>query len=382
MPGYLIAFCARLDEAKLIVGKHTKNEMEYPKAWYHRYFFWIMVAYAIGLVLAFTAFCITGVGQPALLYLVPCCLGMILILGRKEIRDLWSGSRAIRLATKVKTKCERAWGKEKMRRQVAKLKRERGENGVTQPYRASRSGFREPDPPVDTGNHGLQGGRGNREGGRGRGRGGRSAGRGRGLEKGRGSKGPSGISGRDALRTSSPKRAPKESAPVKESETLKSPTRSKSKTSPPANSPASPRRKYQASLEGTPSPKKGSSKKIAKKNTLPPKPDLGDEDELRGPKGNDVCFRDSKCTGTKHLRTIVKHELKSDPQAEFSPILLNRILQRLDGRDFYVPDKNGGLKEASKNEITKEISKLFHSEKSKLQEKNAKSKLRNGGDEE
>lgn len=374
VPGYLIAFCARLDEAKLIVGKHTKKEIDYPKTWYQRYFFRIMVAYGIGLALAFTAFCITGVGQPALLYLVPCCLGMMLIIGRKEIRDLWSGSRAIKLATKLKTQCERAWGKEKMRRQVEKAKRERGENGEHQPYRPSRSGFRDPEPSDQRGRE-APGGRGN--GGRG-GRGGRVPGRGRGLETGRSSKRSN--STRDAARASSSQRPADKSAPRKDSSRSRSPVKSKSKVGvPPGSSPASPRRRYTATLEGSPSPKKGSSKKLGARSSLPIKPDLDIENPPNGPKNNDICFGDTKCTGTKHLRTIVKHELKSDPQADFSPTILNRVLQRLDGRTFFLSDGNGGWKVASKNEITKEIAKVYHTEKSKLEEKQSRSK--GNGDE-
>jgi signal peptide peptidase-like protein 2B len=39
-------------------------------------------------------------GQPALLYLVPCCLGTMVCMGRRagELADLWEGPRAIRAA--------------------------------------------------------------------------------------------------------------------------------------------------------------------------------------------------------------------------------------------------------------------------------------------
>eukprot|EP00934_Nitzschia_sp_Nitz4_P008568 Nitzschia sp. Nitz4//scaffold13_size275219//113576//117825//NITZ4_000867-RA/size275219-processed-gene-0.84-mRNA-1//1//CDS//3329535993//8558//frame0 len=125
LPGYLIVFCARLDEAKRIVGKHTKVPMDYPEGRYQGHFFWMMVAYGVGLILAFVAFGVTGLGQPALLYLVPCCLGTLCIVGWGELSDLWTGSTAIRLADKLKEKCERAWGRERMRRQVAKARAER-----------------------------------------------------------------------------------------------------------------------------------------------------------------------------------------------------------------------------------------------------------------
>jgi len=135
VPGYLIAFGARLDEAKRLVGKHGDEEMAYTDKWYQGYFFWLMVAYAIGLGMAFAAFAISETGQPALLYLVPCCLGMICIIGRKELKDLWTGSRAIQLALTLQNQFERAWGKEKMRRDAAKAKRRRQDGEGHHPYR-------------------------------------------------------------------------------------------------------------------------------------------------------------------------------------------------------------------------------------------------------
>lgn len=37
-------------------------------------------------------------GQPALLYLVPCCLGTMVYIGHRagELKDLWEGPRVIR----------------------------------------------------------------------------------------------------------------------------------------------------------------------------------------------------------------------------------------------------------------------------------------------
>jgi signal peptide peptidase-like protein 2B len=42
-----------------------------------------MVAYAIGLFMANAAVYIMEMGQPALLYLVPCCLGTMVCMGRR-----------------------------------------------------------------------------------------------------------------------------------------------------------------------------------------------------------------------------------------------------------------------------------------------------------
>ena len=55
------------------------------------YFKASMVAYVTGLLLAFVANDVTGLGQPALLYLVPCTLGAIMAvsLKRGEAGRLW-----------------------------------------------------------------------------------------------------------------------------------------------------------------------------------------------------------------------------------------------------------------------------------------------------
>ena len=60
----------------------------------------VSFAYAVGLSMANAAVYWMDMGQPALLYLVPCCLGMVLLIGwrRRELTDLWEGSRVIRTA--------------------------------------------------------------------------------------------------------------------------------------------------------------------------------------------------------------------------------------------------------------------------------------------
>lgn len=134
-------------------------------------------------------------------------------------------------------------------------------------------------------------------------------------------------------------------------------------------SPGSPRRRYTASLEDAgPSPKKPSTKGASNKDVSSAKPNLEDNNS-RTPKVNDVYFGKAKCVGTKHLKTIVKRELKSNPNLEFSPTVLKTIHQRLDGRKFFIPDQSGDWREASRNECRSEISKVFHMERSKLQSK-------------
>ncbi|WOL15567.1 signal peptide peptidase-like 2 isoform X1 [Canna indica] len=80
LPGLLISFTRRYD-------KLTK------KGIFNGYFLWLMIGYSIGLSLTYLVFYLMkGHGQPALLYLVPCTLGLTVILGgiRGEVGELWN----------------------------------------------------------------------------------------------------------------------------------------------------------------------------------------------------------------------------------------------------------------------------------------------------
>ena len=118
-----------MDEATKLIGMHTSSlpDLKYPEKWYQGYFFPLMVAYSFGLFLAFFAFCLMEIGQPALLYINPCLLGTLAVLGRKNLKDLWDGPEVMQLADKLKRKCEKSWGRQRMRRQVEKQKMERGD---------------------------------------------------------------------------------------------------------------------------------------------------------------------------------------------------------------------------------------------------------------
>lgn len=79
-PGLLVVFSYRFDRAS-------------KKGIFNGYFLWQTVGYAVGLVFTYLAlFLMDGHGQPALLYLVPCTLGVIFILGcvRGEVHELWN----------------------------------------------------------------------------------------------------------------------------------------------------------------------------------------------------------------------------------------------------------------------------------------------------
>ncbi|XP_015887060.2 signal peptide peptidase-like 5 [Ziziphus jujuba] len=79
-PGLLVSFSHRFDKAN-------------KKSFSTSYFPWLMSGYGLGLFLTYLGlYIMNGHGQPALLYLVPCTLGVTVILGsiRGELRELWN----------------------------------------------------------------------------------------------------------------------------------------------------------------------------------------------------------------------------------------------------------------------------------------------------
>lgn len=135
MPGFLLGFAARYDEAARILGNHANIDIYVPNKWYQGYFFPCCVAYAVGLLLANVAVVLMETGQPALLYLVPCILGTFCVMARKELKEMWVEGPAIRMADRFIIKCERHWNRQKMKKQVEKRDRERklqtGQEGAT-----------------------------------------------------------------------------------------------------------------------------------------------------------------------------------------------------------------------------------------------------------
>jgi signal peptide peptidase-like protein 2B len=118
LPGLLLSFAARYDAAKVLLsvlggGRASANQSYScpeqrcctgflpPKCGAMLcsggYFGPLMVAYAIGLAMANIAVYVMSMGQPALLYLVPCCLGTTLYIGwrRNELSQLWEGPRVL-----------------------------------------------------------------------------------------------------------------------------------------------------------------------------------------------------------------------------------------------------------------------------------------------
>jgi hypothetical protein len=87
MPGFAISLCLAFDNFY-----RTKI-----------YFYTSIFAYILGLGLCYVALLVMESAQPALLYLVPCVLGSILLVGwrRGELKALWKGR-----ATTLKTEDE------------------------------------------------------------------------------------------------------------------------------------------------------------------------------------------------------------------------------------------------------------------------------------
>ncbi len=129
LPGLLISFAARLDAARLICALYSARKKRNANAqnrsrgesvveqeialpppmpvWrallfggYGYYFVPLVIAYTIGLLMANSAVYVFEMGQPALLYLVPCTLGTIVYKGskRNELMLLWEGPKVLKQA--------------------------------------------------------------------------------------------------------------------------------------------------------------------------------------------------------------------------------------------------------------------------------------------
>jgi signal peptide peptidase-like protein 2B len=102
LPGLLISFACRYDEAKAFIGLQSGGARRGVRSDATcrnngGYFLPLVLAYAVGLAMANVAVYVMRMGQPALLYLVPCCLGTISFLGwkRGELKDLWNTPRVL-----------------------------------------------------------------------------------------------------------------------------------------------------------------------------------------------------------------------------------------------------------------------------------------------
>ena len=109
LPGLLLSFASRYDEAKQLVGAshspRTSPRVPQDIACSRKggYFIPAVIGYAVGLAMANVAVYVMNMGQPALLYLVPCCLGVIVYLGwkRNELSDLWNTPKVLASCDKI-----------------------------------------------------------------------------------------------------------------------------------------------------------------------------------------------------------------------------------------------------------------------------------------
>lgn len=100
LPGLLLSFAARYDEAKRLIGSSSREGRIARHDCSRQtkdYFPPLIVAYAVGLAMANVAVYVMNMGQPALLYLVPSCLGTMSFLGwrRGELNELWNTPKVL-----------------------------------------------------------------------------------------------------------------------------------------------------------------------------------------------------------------------------------------------------------------------------------------------
>ncbi|XXG85114.1 hypothetical protein AAC387_Pa11g0266 [Persea americana] len=90
IPGMLLALVLCFDHRK---GRDSLSPMDASFSKGHKYIWFALAGYAIGLVTALAAGILTHSPQPALLYLVPSTLGPVIFISwtKKELLELWEG---------------------------------------------------------------------------------------------------------------------------------------------------------------------------------------------------------------------------------------------------------------------------------------------------
>lgn len=96
IPAMLMALVLCFDHQKKKDPLNPSLDMIHSSKGGHKYIWYALPGYAIGLVTALAAGVLTHSPQPALLYLVPSTLGPIIVISwmRKELTELWEGSTA------------------------------------------------------------------------------------------------------------------------------------------------------------------------------------------------------------------------------------------------------------------------------------------------
>jgi hypothetical protein len=393
-------FILQVDEAKRLLAYHTSIEVQnVPHKWYQGYLFPLMCAYAVGLLLANVAVVLMQQGQPALLYLVPCCLGTMAVVGRGELKEMWGGSKILRMADKLIRKCEKHWGQQRMQRalerhkrgQAAAMARDRGGsrrsihdtgNGALQ--QRGRTSVREEseqnDKEAPPGADGRQPGRG-RDGGAGRGRGGpRPDGTGGSEKRPR----PAGEQGKPAGGGGPHDGLP----PHRNSTGRRAPTRVGQLDAPnsPKKTPTGPRPESQKrSKVGQPdapnSPKKTPTEKHMRPHaannpqSAPPSgaatktPHGKDPIKPAGknpPTDEDVCFGKSGHPGNLEFNAIIQSTAKAMSDKEYDMSIYKSIRRQLKGRRLFKSTGPGAWAMANKDDAMDLVRDAFNEEKKKI----------------
>uniref|UniRef100_A0A8D3DBG6 Signal peptide peptidase-like 2B n=1 Tax=Scophthalmus maximus TaxID=52904 RepID=A0A8D3DBG6_SCOMX len=130
VPGLLVAYCHRFD----ILTQSSRI-----------YFVACTIAYGVGLLITFVALAVMQMGQPALLYLVPCTLltSLAVALWRRELPQFWTGSGFVPAIVLAPINCTQTAGPQK----------EEGPSAKSEPQTAEaadRSEDASPRPPQET----------------------------------------------------------------------------------------------------------------------------------------------------------------------------------------------------------------------------------------
>ncbi|KAL5567981.1 hypothetical protein UlMin_024556 [Ulmus minor] len=94
IPGMLLALVLWFDHRR---SRETVSLLDLHSSKGHKYIWYALPGYAVGLVAALAAGVLTHSPQPALLYLVPSTLGPVVVISwiRKELVELWDGPMPI-----------------------------------------------------------------------------------------------------------------------------------------------------------------------------------------------------------------------------------------------------------------------------------------------
>jgi hypothetical protein len=363
VPGFLLGFAARYDEAARILGNHANIDIYVPNKWHQGYFFPCCVAYAVGLLLANLAVVLMETGQPALLYLVPCILGTFCIMARKEIKEMWVEGPAIRMADRLIIKCERHWKRQKMKKQVEKCDRERKlqtyQEGATSGS-IDMTGEVQTSPTIN--NTGVPSGQDRAT----RGAAGASA---------PGHRPPrrppaGGRVGQNPGRDNNPSRGVRKRPPNVEN--------------PRRGQPASSRLCGTADAQRAPPPSGGGpTQGPAATRTPAPKQNKAAKEEpppqeARASLGNcgdtpynvdDICLGNENHSGTKDFRRALRKSVKKHVDEDYGPEIYKSIRKQFKGRRFFEEASPGTWVELSKSEMIREMSKAFNAEKMKITSK-------------